>query len=134
MRLKKHFQQYNRNINTTCFPLLKTNPNFVKSVLCSINSYDNFEKTYVHRITSSTQWQCNGTQISPKTQLFGPEKNFAARAPLATTNNLSYKSFTYKEKERKQERNKYHILCLNRNLFCPKLHILTYASSSNPEK
>ena len=77
-----------RDINTTCFPLLKTNPNFVKSVLCSINSYDNFEKTYVHRITSSTQWRCNGTQISSKTQLFGPEKNFAARAPLATTSKL----------------------------------------------
>ena len=77
-----------RDINTTCFPLLKTNPNFVKSVLCSINSYDNFEKTYVHRITSSTQWWCNGTQISSKTQFFGPEKNFAARAPLATTSKL----------------------------------------------
>ena len=119
---------------TQCFPLLKTNPNFVKSVLCSINSYDNFEKTYVHRITSSTQWRCNGTQISPKTQLFGPEKNFAARAPLATTNNLYYKSFTYKEKERKQERNRFHIVCLNRHLFCPKLDILTYASSCNREK
>ena len=73
-------------------------------------------------------------QISSKTQLFGPEKNFAARAPLASTSKLYYKSFTYKEKERKQERNRFHILCLNSNLFCPKLHILTYASSCNREK
>ena len=69
-----------------------------------------------------------------KRNFSAPKKNFAARAPLATTNNLYYKSFTYKEKERKQERNRFHILCLNSNLFCPKLHILTYASSSNPEK
>ena len=105
------------NAHKGSFLLLKTIENLFQSVLCSINSYDNFEKTYVHRITSSTQWRCNGTQISPKMQLFGPEKNFAARATLATTSNLQYKSFTYKEKERKQETNTFHFVCLNRGQF-----------------
>ena len=63
---------------------MKTTPNFIKSVLCSMNSYENFENTYVHRITSSTQLFRGILSIPTFSATFGPPKIDTAESQKST--------------------------------------------------
>ena len=66
------------------FSFMKTTPNFIKSVLCSMNSYENFENTYVHRITSSTQLFRGILSIPTFSATFGPPKIDTAESQKST--------------------------------------------------
>ena len=68
-----------------------------------------------------------------KTHVSEREKKIAARAPLATTSNLYYRTFTYKEKKRKPTLNWSHIPTFNLHLFCPAWAWFIYASRGTRE-
>ena len=106
----------------------------MRAVLGCMNSYGGVQRRIFHEIMRSIIKTYLQYQIWSKNACFGKrKKNAAARAPLATTSNLYYRTFTYKEKKRKPTLNWSHIPTFNLHLFCPAWAWFIYASRGTRE-
>ena len=71
--------------------------------------------------------------LAQKHKFSAPNKKWRGAPPAATTSKAYYRMLTYKKNKRKPTLNMVHIVGLDRLLFCSKLNMELYASSTTWE-